>query len=162
MQSTVRYFRSQNYSPPEEMSAAQAQKKGTYVRAEFHGDRPHRAEVFINGQARSVVYYDVDSDGSEIIRNHLEEYGPVPATVYAPPRVTDEGELHILSSWSSQGKLLQINNRLVDARGEAIREALINPDGSPLGIRRFEYENGLIRVIFTEPDGTEIVEFEER
>lgn len=162
MDTQFRYFRSQIYTENEEMSKDQALREGTYVRTAFTDNRPERAEIFNRSQLKALVYYGRNPQDAELARTHIEEYGSVPMTIYGPSSRTAEGELQTLSGWNLVGELFHFTKRLVDDRGEPLREEVFAANGALLGIRRFEYNGGeLTRIVFTRADGAEIVELED-
>jgi len=162
MSAKVRYFRSQNYRFDQEISEKHALEKGFYVRGTFIEEQPERAEIVIQGQLDSVVYYGRDTKDRDLVRQHRQQYGAVAMTIYDRPLLTPEGELQTLSEWNASGELIQITKRLVDDHKEPLREEIVDSQGALRGIRRFEYEGTyLARIIFTRADGAEIVELED-
>jgi hypothetical protein len=162
MRSQVRYFRSQDYTVSAEMTEECALREGTYVRARFTGSLPERSEVIIKGQLRAVIYYGHDPKNGGLVRQHREEYGAVQMTIYGHPLLTPEDELQTLSEWNAAGELIQTTQRLVNNRGEPLREEIADRHGTPLGIRRFEYAGtDLVRIVFEGADGARIIELED-
>jgi len=162
MSTQVRYFRSQNYIPGEELPEDRALAGGFYVRAVFDGDTPLYAEVFARNTLQNVIHYGCDLSDPELLPSHRRRYGTAALTAYAPPVRAPEGELHTLKEWEAKSDLFFTTKRLVDPRGEPLREEIFDSQGAFRGVRRFEYEGAeLTRIVFTRADGVEIVELED-
>jgi hypothetical protein len=162
MSSRVRYFHSQDYTASSEMPEEYALRDGTYVRAHFTGSLPEHAEIFVERQLCAVIYYGRDPGDGSLVRRHRQQYGALQMTIYGHPQSTPEGEIQTLSEWNPAGELIQTTRRLVNSRGEPLREEIVDNHGAPSGIRRFEYAGtDLVRIIFERADGERIVELED-
>jgi len=162
MGTQIRYFRSQKYTVEQEMSEEEALREGTYVRTVFDNNQPYRAEIFNRGELKELIYYGRDPRDTDFVCRLIKEQGPIPVTIYGSPAPTAQGELQTLSGWNPLGELFHITTRLVDDRGEPLREEVFDASGALLGIRTFEYrQRALTRIIFTRADGAEIVELED-
>jgi hypothetical protein len=162
MSTHTRYFRSQKYTAEEEASESQALASGTYVRVAYLDHQPQYAEVFSRGELKEVVYYGHEPLDSDFARARFQEHGRIPVTIYGLPTRDANGEWQTFSGWNPKGALFHVTRRLVDDRGEPLQEEVRDGAGALLGVRRFEYHRGeLSRVIFTRPDGAEIIELED-